>query len=73
MFEINDIETNIQCYYQLARFSIEMGFLYHEMVFLICGNKRIKENRKTSHVIECMMILVFFMLRKLRYVECQAT
>ena len=49
-----------------------MRFLYHGMVFLICENKRTKENRKTSHIIECVMILLFSMLRKLRYVKCQA-
>ena len=48
-----------------------MEFLYYEMVFFICGNKRIKD-KKTSYVIKCVMILVFSMLRKLRYVECQA-
>ena len=56
----------------LIKFLIEMRFLYHETIFLICGNKKIKENRKTSHVIECVMIFVFFILRKLRYIECQA-
>ena len=49
-----------------------MKFLYYEIIFLICENKRIKENRKTSYVIECVMILLFFMLKKLRYVKCQA-
>ena len=48
-----------------------MRFLYHKTIFLICGNKKTK-NRKTSHIIECVMILVFFMLRKLRYIKCQA-
>ena len=72
MFEINNIKINIQCYYQLTRFSIKMKIIYHEIIFLICGNKRIKENKKTSHIIECVMIFVFFMLRKLRYIECQA-
>ena len=47
-----------------------MRFLYHEMIFLICENKKIKENKKTSHVIECVMILLFSILRKLRYIEC---
>ena len=56
----------------LIKFLIEMRFLYHETIFLICENKKIKENRKTSHVIECVMIFVFFILRKLRYIECQA-
>ena len=48
-----------------------MRFLYHETIFFICENKRIKD-KKTSYVIECVMILVFFMLKKLRYIECQA-
>ena len=48
-----------------------MGFLYHGTVFFICENKRIKD-RKTSHIIECVMIFIFFMLRKLRYIKCQA-
>ena len=71
MFEIDNTEMNIQCCYQLTRFSIKMKFLYYETSFFICGNKRTKD-KKTSHVIECVMIFVFFILRKLRYVECQA-
>ena len=47
-----------------------MGFLSHETIFFICENKKTKD-KKTSYVIECVMILVFFMLRKLRYIECQ--
>ena len=53
----------------LTRFLIEMKFLYHEMIFFICENKRTKENRKTSHIIKCVMIFVFFMLKKLRYIN----
>ena len=49
-----------------------MKFLYHETIFLICGNKRIKKNKKISHIIEYMMILLFFILKKLRYIEYQA-
>ena len=49
-----------------------MRFLYHEMIFLICENKKTKENRKTSYVIKCVMILLFFILKKLRYIKCQA-
>ena len=49
-----------------------MKFLYYETIFFICGNKRINENRKTSHIIECVMIFVFFILKKLRYIKCQA-
>ena len=33
-----------------------MRFLYHEMTFLICENKKTKENKKTNHIIECVMI-----------------
>ena len=33
-----------------------MRFLYHETIFLIYENKRIKENKKTSYVIKCVMI-----------------
>ena len=33
-----------------------MKFLYHETTFFICGNKKTKENKKTSHVIKCVMI-----------------
>ena len=47
-----------------------MRFLYHEMIFLICENKRIKENKKTSYVIEYVMIFLFFILKKLRYIKC---
>ena len=71
MFETNNIKTNIQYYYQLIKFSIEMRFLYHETIFFICENKKIKD-KKTSHVIKCVIILLFFMLRKLRYIEYQA-
>ena len=49
-----------------------MKFLYHETIFLIYENKRTKKNKKTSHIIECVMILIFSMLRKLRYIKCQA-
>ena len=55
----------------MIRFSIEIRFLYHEITFLICENKRIKENRKTSYVIKYVIILLFFILKKLRYIECQ--
>ena len=47
-----------------------MKFLYHETIFLICGNKKIKD-KKTSYVIECVMIFLFFILRKLRYIKYQ--
>ena len=70
MFKIDNIETNIQCCYQLIKFSIKMRFLYHETIFFICENKRTKENKKTSYIIECVMIFVFFILKKLRYIEC---
>ena len=55
----------------MTRFSIKMRFLYHEMTFLIYENKRTKENKKTSYVIKCVMIFIFFILRKLYYVEYQ--
>ena len=48
-----------------------MKFLYHETIFLICENKKIKD-KKTSHVIKYVMVLLFFMLKKLRYIKCQA-
>ena len=60
---------NLRKYRQLTRFPIEMRFLYHKTPFLICGNKRTKD-RKTSHIIKCVMIFIFFMLKKLRYIEC---
>ena len=34
-----------------------MKFLSHETTFLIYENKKIKEDRKTSHVIKCVMII----------------
>ena len=48
-----------------------MRSLYYKIIFLICENKRTKENKKTNHVIECVMIFLFLMLKKLRYIECQ--
>ena len=47
-----------------------MKFLYHETIFLICENKRIKD-RKTSYIIKCVMIFIFFILKKLRYIKYQ--
>ena len=47
-----------------------MRFLYHETIFFIYENKKTKENKKISHIIKCVMILLFFMLRKLRYIKC---
>ena len=70
MFKINNIKTNIQCCYQLIKFLIKMKFLYYETIFFICENKRIKKNKKTSHIIECVMIFIFFILKKLRYIKC---
>ena len=56
----------------VIRFSIKMKFLYHETIFLICENKKTKD-KKTNYVIECIIIIVFFILKKLRYIECQIT
>ena len=50
-----------------------MKFLYHEMIFFICENKKTKENKKTSYIIECVMIFIFFILKKLRYIDCLAS
>ena len=41
----------------MVRFPIEIRFLSHETTFLICENKKTKEDRKTSYVIECVMII----------------
>ena len=48
-----------------------MKFLYHETIFFICENKRIKD-RKISYIIKCVIIFIFFILKKLRYIEYQA-
>ena len=69
---LNNVIIIIKLKSLLTRFSIEIKFLYHEMTFLICENKKIKENRKTSHVIKCVMIFIFFILKKLRYIKYQA-
>ena len=69
-YKYNDNKTSTFKNLSLARFSIKMKFLYHETIFLICGNKKTK-NRKINHIIKYVMILIFFMLRKLRYIKYQ--
>ena len=35
-----------------------MRFLYHETTFFICEYKRIKEDKKISYIIMCVMIII---------------
>ena len=41
-----------------------MKFLYYETIFFICENKRIKEDKKTSHIMICVMIIIEKSYRK---------
>ena len=55
----------------MTRFSIKMKFLYHETIFFIYENKRIKEDKKISYIIICVMMIIEKKLSKERFVLYQ--